>query len=305
MRILVTGVSGQVGGALVPRLQKFGAVIPVDVDTLDFAKPDLLAGILDRISPDFIVNPAAYTAVDQAEDERELAMAVNALAPGVIARWAAHHAVPFIHFSTDYVFSGAGDRPWCEDDEPGPLSVYGATKLAGDHAIREAGGLSLVLRTSWVYSARGRNFLRTIARLAQERKELRIVDDQVGAPTTAAVLVDAVASMLARGLDDFRQRCAQATGIVHIAASGETSWHGFACAIVDGLRARGVHLAVERITPIRTDEYPAKAKRPHNSRLDQTKLRRVFGLAPISWQAALAPELDALAHELITPDAYR
>jgi dTDP-4-dehydrorhamnose reductase len=298
MRILVTGVGGQVGGALVPRLQKFGTVIPLDVDTLDFAKPDGLAEAMDRLAPELIVNPAAYTAVDKAEDERELAMAVNATAPGILARWAAARAVPLIHFSTDYVFSGAGERPWREDDEPAPLSAYGATKLAGDNAIRAAGGCSLILRTSWVYAAQGKNFLRTIARLAQERKELRIVADQIGAPTTAALLADAVSAIMDDGMDILRRRCAQAQGLVHITASGEISWHDFACAIVEGLRARGLALAVEQIVPIRTDEYPTPAKRPRNSRLDLTRLRQVFGLTPATWQSALAPELDQLAREM-------
>jgi dTDP-4-dehydrorhamnose reductase len=298
MRILVTGVGGQVGSALVSRLQKIGTVIPIDVDTLDFAKPNLLADAVDRMAPELIINPAAYTGVDQAEDEPDLATAVNATAPGIIARWAAARAVPLIHFSTDYVFSGAGERPWREDDEPRPLSAYGASKLAGDNEIRAAGGCSLILRTSWVYAAQGKNFLRTIARLARERKELRIVADQIGAPTTAALLADAVAGMVGDGMENLRKRCAEAKGLVHLAASGETSWHGFACAIVDGLRARGVALAVEQIVPIRTDEYPTRAQRPRNSRLDLFRLHQVFGLTPATWQSALAPELDQLAGEL-------
>ena len=298
MRILVTGVGGQVGGALVPRLQKFGTVIPTDVDTLDFAKPDRLVETLDRLGPELIVNPAAYTAVDKAEEERDLALAVNATAPGIMARSAAARAVPLIHFSTDYVFSGAGERPWREDDEPAPLSTYGATKLAGDLAIRAAGGCSLILRTSWVYAVQGRNFLRTIARLAHERKGLRIVADQIGAPTTAALLADAVTGMVSDGPDSLRRRCAQADGLVHITAAGETSWHGFACAIVEGLRARGVSLAVAQVVPIRTEDYPTLAKRPRNSRLDLTRLRQVFGLTTPTWQSALAPELDQLAWEM-------
>jgi len=297
MRILVTGVGGQVGSALVARLQKFGAVIPIDVDTVDFAKPYLLADAVDRMAPELIVNSAAYTAVDKAEDEPDLAMAVNATAPGIIARWAAARAVPFIHFSTDYVFSGAGERPWREDDEAQPLSAYGATKLAGDNEIRAAGGCSLILRTSWVYAAQGKNFLRTIARLARERKEMRIVADQIGAPTSAALIADAVTAMVSEGMDSLRERCAQAKGLVHFTASGETSWHGFACAIVDGLRARGVALAAEKVVPIRTDEYPTRAQRPLNSRLDLTRLHVVFGISPAPWQSALALELDELAGE--------
>jgi dTDP-4-dehydrorhamnose reductase len=298
MRILVTGVSGQVGGALVPRLQRIGTVIPADVDTLDFAKADFLAGALDRMAPELIVNPAAYTAVDQAEDEPDVAMAVNATAPGEIARWAAARDVPLIHFSTDYVFSGAGERPWREDDEPQPLSVYGATKLAGENEIRAGGGCFLIVRTSWVYAAQGKNFLRTIARLARERTELRIVADQIGAPTSAPLLADTVTSIVAGGTEALRRHFADAGGLVHLAATGETSWHGFACAIVDGLRARGIALAVEQVVPIQADQYPTRAQRPHNSRLDLSRLHEVFGIAPAPWQSALGFELDDLASEL-------
>jgi len=298
MRILLTGVSGQVGGALLPRLEKIGTVVPTDFDTLDFKKPDLIAEALDRLAPELIINPAAYTAVDQAEDELDVAMLVNAKAPGAIARWAAGRDVPFIHFSTDYVFSGAGERPWREDDEPEPLSAYGASKLAGDREIRAAGGCHLILRTSWVYAAQGRNFLRTIARLARERSELRIVADQIGAPTPATLLADAVTDIVAGGIDQLRQRCTEADGLVHLTASGETSWHGFACAIVDGLRARGITLAGGQIVPIRTAEYPTRAKRPHNSRLDLGRWHRVFGQIPPHWQTALGPVLDQFAeHE--------
>ena len=242
MRILLTGVYGQLGGALVPRLQEIGTVIPTDIDTLDLAKPDILADALDRLAPEIVINPAAYTAVDQAEDKLAAATMVNATAPGVIARWAAAHDVPLIHFSTDYVFNGAGALPWREEDEPKPLSAYGATKLAGENEIRAADGCFLILRTSWLYAAQGKNFLRTIARLARERKELRVVADQVGAPTSAALVADAVTDILAGGADHLRKRFAEAGGLVHLTASGEVSWHGFACAIVDGLRARGVGL---------------------------------------------------------------
>jgi dTDP-4-dehydrorhamnose reductase len=296
MRILLTGASGQVGSALLPRLQRIGTVIPTDRDTLDFAKPDLLAGGLDRIAPELVINSAAYTAVDQAEDDLNAATVVNATAPGAIARWAAARNVPLIHFSTDYVFSGAGVRPWREEDEAKPLSAYGATKLAGDREIRSAGGCHLILRTSWVYAAQGKNFLCTIARLAREREELRVVADQIGAPTSATLLAEAVTDIVADGMDRLRNRCAQANGLVHLTASGETSWHGFACAIVDGLRARGVALAVEQLIPIRTDEYPTRAQRPLNSRLDLNRWREVFGQTPPHWEQALAPVLDEFAY---------
>jgi dTDP-4-dehydrorhamnose reductase len=298
MRILVTGVTGQVGSALAARLPASAISLAADRTVLDLAAPQMLAATLDRLAPDLIFNAAAYTAVDKAEDEAELAMCINAEAPGVLARWAAAHDVPFVHFSTDYVFDGSRARAWREDDAPQPLSVYGTTKLAGENEIRGAGGAFLIVRTSWVYAAEGRNFLRTIVRLARERAELRIVADQIGAPTSAALIGDAVTRMLSGGLEALRQRCARAGGLVHLAACGETSWHGFAAAIVEGLKARGVTLAVERIVPIASADYPTKARRPQNSRLDLSRLQSIFGIAPPPWQNALSPELDRLAREL-------
>jgi dTDP-4-dehydrorhamnose reductase len=295
MRVLVTGVTGQVGGALVARLRGEATIIAADRAALDLAAPHAIAAALDRMAPDVIINPAAYTFVDKAEDERELAMRVNGQAPGAIARWAAARAVPFIHFSTDYVFDGSGAKPWREDDSARPLSAYGASKLAGENEIRAAGGCFLVIRTSWVYAAQGNNFLRTIMRLAQERNELRVVADQIGAPTSAPLLANAVADILSAGTENLRRRFAQAGGLVHLAARGETSRHGFAGAIVDGLRLRGLPLAVERITPIGAADYPARAERPHNSRLDLGRLENLFGITPPPWQEALVAELDKIA----------
>jgi dTDP-4-dehydrorhamnose reductase len=298
MRILVTGVTGQVGGALVKALEPVGSVIASSRGILDLAQPDRIASSLDRFSPDLIVNAAAYTAVDRAEDEKEMAFRVNAEAPGAIAQWAAERGVPVIHFSTDYVFDGSGARPWREDDPPNPLSVYGASKLAGEEAIRSAGGPHLIVRTEWVYAAQGMNFLRTIARLAKERKELRIVADQFGAPTSARLIADTVAGILGSSGLPSADRFAAAKGAVNVAASGETSWHAFAVAIVEGLKARGIALAVENIVPIATKDYPTKAQRPANSRLDLTRLRLAFGIDTPRWNHALATELDLLADEL-------
>jgi dTDP-4-dehydrorhamnose reductase len=286
-------------------LQGLGTLIPADETILDFAKLSAIAETLDRIAPDLVVNPAAYTAVDKAEDESDLAMRVNGEAPGVLGRWAMRHDVPIIHFSTDYVYAGTGETPWREDDQAQPLSVYGLSKLAGDNEIRSSGCCFLIVRTCWVYGAQGKNFLRTILRLAQQRKELRVVSDQVGAPTSAALIADAVFGMIVDGLDCLRNRSAQANGLVHVAASGETSWHGFACAIVEGLKHRGVSLAVEDVIPISTDKYPARAKRPHNSRLDLTRLQTVFGIVPRHWRTALEPELDKVAHEIISTQLLR
>lgn len=295
MRILVTGVTGQVGGALVARLNDLGTVVPANRAMLDLTRPADLSHALDDLAPDLIINPAAYTAVDNAENERELAFRINGDAPGAMARWAAARGVPLIHFSTDYVFDGSGERPWHEDDPPRPLSVYGASKLAGETEIRNANGPSLIVRTSWVYAASGTNFLRTIARLARERDELRIVADQIGAPTSASLIADAIAIMVDKRADDLLAKFAEANGIINLTAFGETTWYDFASTIVAGLRSRGVSLAVKRVLPIRTDQYPTPATRPHNSRLDRNRLKSVFGITPPQWNAALGDELNRLA----------
>ena len=299
MRILVTGATGQVGGALLKLLRPAVPVIATGRSELDLAQPAEIGAALDRIAPSMIINPAAYTAVDRAEDERELAFRINAEAPGAIARWAAARDVPLIHFSTDYVFEGMSRRPWRENDPTNPLSVYGASKLAGEDAVRSAGGPHLIIRTSWVYAAQGANFLRTIARLAKERRELRIVADQCGAPTPARLIADAVAAMLRQHPTALTERFAACGSVVNIAASGETTWHGFAAAIVGGLKARRVPLTVESIEPIATVDYPTKAQRPANSRFDLTRLHQVFGITMPDWRVALEPELDLLAGELL------
>jgi dTDP-4-dehydrorhamnose reductase len=297
MRILVTGISGQVGGALLSLLRTHD-VIAADRTTLDLGRPESMGEVLDRFAPEFIINPAAYTAVDKAEDERNVAMRVNAEAPGVMARWARAKSVPLIHFSTDYVFDGSGTAPWRETDATGPLSVYGSSKLAGEEEIRAAGGDFLVIRTSWIYAHRGANFLRTILRLARERKELRIVDDQIGAPTSASIVAATVAMLIAGGRERFVAGATKAKGLVHLTASGETSWHGFALTIVEGLKARGVPLAVERIVAIPSEAYPTRAMRPRNSRLDPTRMRELLGGSLPDWRELLDLELDKVAADL-------
>jgi dTDP-4-dehydrorhamnose reductase len=292
MRILLTGVSGQVGGALRPLLAAQGTIIAPSSSEFDLSKPETLTDRLKDFRPDLIVNPAAYTAVDRAEEQRELAFLVNAKGPEVIAQWAAKHCVPLVHFSTDYVFDGSGDAPRREDSPTGPISVYGESKLAGDMAILAAGGPHLIARTSWVYAAEGTNFLRTIARLACERKELRIVADQMGAPTTALAIGKAVADIVLPKLANLNDLFARKGGVVNLACAGETTWHEFAGAIVDGLRDRGVELQVENVLPIATADFPTKAKRPSNSRLDLSRLRDEFGVVMPNWRDALAPELD-------------
>jgi dTDP-4-dehydrorhamnose reductase len=294
MRILLTGASGQVGGALLPLLAAQGTIIAPSSAEFDLSRPETLTDRLEDFRPDLIVNPAAYTAVDRAEEQRELAFLINAKGPEVIAQWAAKHCVPLVHFSTDYVFDGSGEAPRREDSPTGPISVYGASKLAGEIAISAAGGPHLIARTSWVYAAKGTNFLRTIAGLACERKELRIVADQIGAPTAARVIGNAIADIVLPNLADLNDLFARKGGVVNLASAGATSWHEFAGAIVDGLRGRGVELQVEAITPIATADFPTKAKRPSNSRLDLSRLRDEFGVVMPNWRDALTAELDDL-----------
>lgn len=295
MRVLITGVTGQVGAALVPLFKDFAEVIPAARAVVDLSDAASIAMQLDALAPDLIVNPAAYTAVDNAETDHDAAFAINAAAPGVIAAWAAGHRVPLIHFSTDYVFDGSGNRPWREDDATGPLNVYGESKLAGEHAVRDAGASALLVRTSWVYSAGGKNFLRTMVNLMREKPELRIVDDQIGAPTSAHQIASAVAAIVHSHVDDLPRAFAASKGIVHLAAAGTTSWHGFAEAILAGLRKRGMPVATRNIARIASKDYPVKAQRPLNSRLDLSRLRDVFGIAPEPWETAFARELDLIA----------
>jgi dTDP-4-dehydrorhamnose reductase len=302
MRILLTGISGQVGSALREKLCSVGTVLAADRTLLDLSRPNSLVPALDKFSPDLIINPAAYTNVDQAEDERELAFCVNVEAPKIMARWAANHSVSMVNFSTDYVFNGSGERPWREDDPTQPLSVYGASKLAGEAAVREAGGSHLIIRTSWVFSSRGKNFLTTIVRLAREHQELRIVADQIGAPTSARSIAQALISIIGSkgpheddsGLSLIKRRFAEVEGLVHMSNKGEASWHCFATAIVDGLRSRRQQLAVRNIAAIGTSDFPTRATRPLNSRLDMTRLEKVYGIEMPIWQETLNLELDDL-----------
>jgi len=302
MRILLTGTNGQVGGALLPLLgsqngEGQGSVLAPNREAFDLSRPETLGETLDALRPDLIVNPAAYTAVDRAEDERELAFRVNAEAPAAMAQWAARRGVPMVHVSTDYVFDGSGSEPWREDSAPDPLSVYGASKLAGDRAIIAAGPAHLIVRTSWVYAARGSNFLNTMIRLATEREELRVVADQFGAPTSARVIAETIAGVLGAAGGDPDRLFSERGGILNVACGGETSWHGFATAIVDTMRSRGVALKCERIVPISTAEFPTKARRPANSRLSLQRLGQLFGCATPFWDEALRPECLAISSQ--------
>ncbi len=289
MRILVTGVSGQVGHDLMRTLAPLGEVIGLDRQALDLASPDAIRAVVRQFSPTLIFNPAAYTAVDRAESEPEQAMRINGIAPGVLGEEAARLGAWLLHYSTDYVFDGSGTRPWREDDPTGPLGVYGRTKLAGEQAVAASGCRHLILRTSWVYSLRGRNFLSTMHRLATERDELRVVDDQIGAPTSSAALADAGAALAPRLLANPTAD----SGVFHMSCAGAVSWCGFARAIVERLDAVAQALGAPaparrpRVTPIRTEDYPTPAARPRNSVLDNGRLAQQFGLQLPHWEAAL------------------
>ncbi|MFA7527477.1 MAG: dTDP-4-dehydrorhamnose reductase [Ottowia sp.] len=289
MKILLLGKTGQVGWELQRSLAPLGVVTALDrrgTDALcgDLLDPDGLAATVRKLQPQVIVNAAAYTAVDQAESEPEVAARANAEAPAALAREAAACGALLVHYSTDYVFDGSGSAPWREDDAPGPLNVYGRTKLAGEQAIAGSGCRHLMLRTGWVYAAHGHNFAKTMLRLARERERLTVVDDQWGAPVGAELLADVTAQLLPRVLADPGK-----AGTYHVAAAGETSWHAYAQHVVDFARQLpgAGDFRIREIVPIPSSDYPLPARRPHNSRLDTGKLRATFGLTLPPWQAGV------------------
>ncbi len=282
MNILLTGRNGQVGWELQRTLLPLGRIHAFGRRELDLADAAAVRRKLEAIRPDVIVNAAAYTAVDKAESEPEMAHAINATAPALLAQEAAKCRALLIHYSTDYVYDGAKTSPYVENDPTRPLGAYGRSKLAGEAGIRAAGCDHLIFRTSWVYASRGANFLRTVLRLAAEREELRIVADQVGAPTWARLIAEATAHALKQALQERRSGNFE-SGLFHLTAAGETSWHGFAGAILAGRSG----LRVKAVTPIATAEYPLPAPRPANSRLNTDAFRARFGLALPGWQDCL------------------
>lgn len=289
LKILLTGKNGQVGWELQRTLAPLGEVVAFDRQGMDLASPDSIRSAIREAKPDLIVNPAAYTAVDKAESEPELAMAINGVAPGIMAEEAKRLGATIVHYSTDYVFDGTKASPYSEEDAPNPINVYGKTKLAGEQAIQAAGVPHLIFRTSWVYGARGKNFLLTILRLAKERDELKIVDDQVGAPTWSRMIAEATGQVLAQCFSPLATRhlpLAELTGIYHLTAAGQTSWHGFAQAALEYPSPITRHPS-PRLIPIPTAEYPLPAPRPPNSVLSNEKLRQRFGLALPGWEASL------------------
>jgi dTDP-4-dehydrorhamnose reductase len=287
VRLLVTGANGQVGCELRQSLAPLGQVIALDRAACDLARPAEVARILRAATPDIIVNAAAYTAVDRAEQEEELATLINGTAVGEIAETARQLGALLIHYSTDYVFDGRKDAPYAEDDVPHPISAYGRSKLAGERAIAQCGGRYLIVRTSWIYAARGHNFLKTVLRLARERDELRIVDDQIGAPTWARDLAAATAAMTRQARqeiarDDFE------SGLFHVTGFGATSWFVFAKAVVKQAEQHGLLARKSKIVPIASSEYPVAATRPKNSRLSGARARNRFQIALPEWEQSLA-----------------
>ena len=301
MKFLVLGAGGQVGFELMRALVPLGEVIAATRDgsghtvDADLARADSLARALDAIAPDIVVNAAAYTAVDRAEDEPELADRINHRAVAEIGAWAAKSGAGVVHYSTDYVFDGAATHPYRETDPTAPIGVYGCTKRDGENALQASGARHLILRAAWVYAARGRNFLLTMLRLARERDALRVVDDQIGAPTPARLIADATAEALASWHVSLETRDARFDGIHHLASAGQCSWCDFATAIVHGAAVRGLIERAPAVVPIRTSDYPTRARRPAYSVLDTERLAGAFGLQLPDWRAGLESVLDELA----------
>ncbi|HEL3750647.1 TPA: dTDP-4-dehydrorhamnose reductase [Stenotrophomonas maltophilia] len=297
MTVLVLGGNGQVGQELLRALAPLGPVVATTrsgrlpdgspCETADFGQPGSLPALLDRVQPSVVVNAAAYTAVDRAEQDIEAAFAANAQAPGVIARWCQAQGVPFVHYSTDYVFDGEGSAPYREDEPTAPLGVYGTSKRDGEDAVRAAGGRHLIFRTAWVYAEHGANFLRTMLRLGAERDHLRVVADQIGTPTPAALIADVTALAL--------QHPAALSGTWHLTASGQTSWHGFAEAIFAEALATGVLHRAPVVEAIPGAEYPTPARRPAWSVLDNSALQQALGIVLPPWQDGLKQVMAAIA----------
>ncbi len=289
MKILLLGANGQVGHALRSALSPLGEVVPTTrsgtlddgsvCEIADFDRPETLPALIARIAPQAVVNAAAYTAVDRAETDRDAAFRANAEAPAIIAAACAEADVPLIHYSTDYVFDGSGTRPYREDDPTSPLGVYGESKRAGEEAIRTSGARHAILRTAWVYAAHGKNFMRTMLRLAAERDELRVVADQIGSPTSADLIAETTVPVLRAMIDD----PSRSFGTRHLTASEQTSWHGFAVAIVDCAYAQGLLARRPAVTAIATADYPTPARRPAYSVLDCGPLQSELGLRLPRW----------------------
>ncbi|QRF58528.1 dTDP-4-dehydrorhamnose reductase [Variovorax paradoxus] len=289
MKLLLLGKGGQVGWELQRSLAPLGELVALDFDSTDFhadfSRPEQLADTVRQVRPDVIVNAAAHTAVDKAESEPEFARKLNATSPGVVAQAAQEIGALMVHYSTDYVFDGSGSKPWKEDDATGPLSVYGSTKLEGERLVARHCAKHLIFRTSWVYAARGGNFAKTMLRLAKERDKLTVIDDQFGAPTGAELLADVTAHAIRATLQDPSK-----AGLYHAIAGGETNWYDYARYVLELAQQAGVELKAgpQQVEAVPTSAFPTPATRPHNSRLDTSKLQAAFGLVLPPWRNGVA-----------------
>jgi dTDP-4-dehydrorhamnose reductase len=293
-QILIVGAAGQVGVELQRSFSGFGSVVTADLESVDLADADQTRALVRRVKPDVILNAAAYTAVDRAESQPDLAAAINATAPRVLAEEALRLNALLVHYSTDYVFDGQKQQPWVESDEPNPLNVYGATKLAGEQAIQQVGGRFLIFRTSWVYGPHGNNFLLTMLRLARERSHLSIVDDQFGSPTTSIELASATRTITEGVLSGQFGAPTDWAGLYHMTCADSTTWFGFAKAIFARAEQR-LQLKTPELIPLATKDYPTPAKRPRNSVLSNQKLYDRFGVRLAAWQTALDDVFQALS----------
>ncbi len=296
MKILLFGMSGQVGWELRRSLAPVGDLVALSSASRemcgDLRDIDGITRTVREVAPDVIVNAAAHTAVDKAESEPDAAAALNSVAPGVLASEAARLGALLVHYSTDYVFDGSGDRPWKESDPTGPLSVYGRTKLDGEIAIQNSGCRHLIFRTSWVFAAKGKNFAKTMLKLAADRDRLTVIADQFGAPTGADLLADVTAHAIRH-----TRTSPDASGLYHLAAGGETTWHGYATFVCDVARRAGIALRATEIAPVPTSSFPTPAARPLNSRMDTSKLRDTFALRLPDWRGGVARMLVEILPE--------
>lgn len=297
MNIFITGGNGQVGFELQRQFAPFGTILAPTRQELDLTNAEAVDAYLAKHQPGLILNAAAYTAVDKAESEPQQAKRLNAELPAQLAEYAAKQGIPLVHYSTDYVYPGNGETPWQEDSPTGPLSVYGQTKLEGDNAIAESGANYLIFRTSWVYAARGHNFMKTMLRLGRDRDALKIVDDQIGAPTPARLIAQVTVLAFTPHASRFTPHVI--SGIYHLAPRGETSWHGFACEIFKqaGKLNEKLTIQAERVSGIPTSDYPTPAQRPLNSRLALNKLENALGIIMPTWQSQLALTLQEYCEE--------
>jgi dTDP-4-dehydrorhamnose reductase len=291
--VLILGAAGQVGTQLRRVFEKDNTVIAVDRTIVDLTQPDQIRAVVQRVRPQLILNAAAYTAVDKAESEREIAIAINARAPGILAEEARQIDALLVHYSTDYVFDGSKTEPWTEDDAPNPLNVYGASKLAGEESIRQVGGRYLIFRTSWVYASSGKNFLVTMLQLARTRSEIRVVCDQSGRPTTSIELATATQRIVDGVFAGQYGPAHEWSDLYHMACTGSTNWFEFAKAIFERAEAR-LGARAPTVTPIPSSEYPTPAARPRNSVLSTARLHDRFGIQLASWESALDAEFDIL-----------